>query len=221
LPAIRDPQALAAILARDPALRERLAGWTLAQAILTAGRWLSAGTALSVAVELTHGQLGTPAFAESLEQKLADAKLTPELLELEITDMPDDDELAALAAVLVDVRATGVRIALARIDDRCSLGELRRLPLDTLRIDHSTIERLGPEFVATVSKVARALELRFAATGIDSPAALAAIDPHEPDELSGLLLGPAVPGTGVPGLCAPDAIAPNRTLHAPLGARSQ
>src|SRR5262249_52287982 len=47
-----DPQALPAILAADPALRERLACWTLHHACRDAARWAADGIALRLAVEL-------------------------------------------------------------------------------------------------------------------------------------------------------------------------
>jgi len=45
-PRPHNPQALSAMLAADPVLRERLASWTLAQACRDAGGWAASGAAV-------------------------------------------------------------------------------------------------------------------------------------------------------------------------------
>ncbi|MBC7975324.1 MAG: hypothetical protein H7138_10085, partial [Myxococcales bacterium] len=76
-------------------------------------------------------------------------------------------------------------------------------------------DRLGPTLLATVATIARGLGLQLAVSEIDSPAALAALDPHEPHELSGGLFGPVLPASGVPGLLAdPGNLRPRRTTLA-------
>jgi CheY-like chemotaxis protein/predicted signal transduction protein with EAL and GGDEF domain len=207
LPAAKEPVLLDAILG-EPALRDRLASWTLKQACRDGAQWLAAGTALRVAVELPYTQLVRPGFAGELGRLFGDTRFEPVLLDLELIDLPertDDDELDRIAGVLHTLRGLGVRVALACVDDRRSLGELRRLPLDSLRVERSAIERLGPSLLATVAAVARGLALRIAVTEIDTPAALAVLDAYELDELTGALLGAAVPAAGVLGLTAEPA----------------
>ncbi|HET7506185.1 MAG TPA: response regulator [Kofleriaceae bacterium] len=208
VPAARDPTILEHALAGDPLLRDRLASWTLHEACRDAARWQRQARELRIAVELPCGQLRTPGFAEAFERRLAETGADPRLLDLEITDLPaDPEELDRVAAALRALRALGIRIALAEVGDGCSIGELRRLPLDALRIDRAAIDRLGPTFLAAIATIAQALALALAVAGIDSPAALAALDPHTPHELSGALFGAAVPASGVPGL-AGSASAP-------------
>jgi EAL domain-containing protein (putative c-di-GMP-specific phosphodiesterase class I) len=205
-PAERDPHALAAILGGDPALAERLARWTLRQACRDGGHWLAGGCALRLAVELPAALAAAPDFASGLPRALAEAGFEPLLLDLELAGPPapapgsGDDELDRLAAALAEIRALGPRIALAHVDDGCALRELHRLPLDGLAVDRAAIDRLGPGLWATLARVARGLELRLAVADVDAPAALAALDPHEPDELAGALFGAAVPASLVPEL---------------------
>jgi predicted signal transduction protein with EAL and GGDEF domain/FixJ family two-component response regulator len=198
-----DPQTLVELLAADPLLRDRLAAWTLAQACRDAARWRAAGAALLIAIELPYEQLAAPEFVATFQRLVDDTGLEPGLVDLELADLPADrDELARLASALGAVRGLGVRLALAHVGDGCSLGDLRRLPLDTLQLDGAMIARLGPTFLATIAPIARALHLRLAVAEIASPAALAALDPHEVDELSGALFGGAVPASGVPDLAS-------------------
>ncbi|HEX3760071.1 MAG TPA: response regulator [Kofleriaceae bacterium] len=206
-PAERDPQALPAILAGNPALADRLARWTLDRACRDAARWLAGGLALRLAVELPAARVAAPDFASDLARVVADARFEPLLLDLELAGpLAGDDELERLAAAATAVRALGARVALAHVDDRCSLRELRRLPLDGLAVDRATIDRIGPSLVATLAGLARGLELRLAVTDVDAPAALAALDPHEPDELAGALFGAAVTADQVSELVHAPAI---------------
>jgi predicted signal transduction protein with EAL and GGDEF domain len=195
LPGEHDPQALAAVLAEDAVLRDHLARRTLLQTCRDTAQWLAAGTAVRVAVELPYTQLIEPAFAELLHL-VTDPSFEPALFDLELVDLPPADDIERVAAALRKLRELGVRIALACVDDSRSLGELRRLPLDALRVDSATIERLGPTFVAAL---ARGLDLRIAVTGIDASAALGAVDACEPHELSGAALAAAVSAADVLG----------------------
>jgi CheY-like chemotaxis protein/predicted signal transduction protein with EAL and GGDEF domain len=214
LPTSHDPQALVQILAGDPGLRARFAHWTLAEACRDAARWALAAARPRLAVELPATLLATPGFV-ALVTALT-AACDPRLLDLELVELPaTDDELDRLAATLRALRELGVRIALARVDDSCAMRELRRLPLDTLRVERAAIDRLGPSLLATTATIARGLGLALAVSEIDSPAALAALDPHEPHELAGALFGIAVPASAVPGLHAdPNSL---RVRRATLG----
>lgn len=201
LPTSHDPQALVHILAGEPVLRDGFARWTLAEACRDAARWAAAAATPRIAVELPATLLAAPGFV-ALFTELA-AACDPRLLDLELVEPPStDDELERLAATLRSLRALGVRIALARVDDSCAIRELRRLPIDALRVERTTIDRLGPTLLATTATIARGLGLALAVSEIDSPAALAALDPHEPHELAGALFGAAVPASAVPGLRA-------------------
>ncbi len=97
----------------------------------------------------------------------------------------------------VKLQDDGVHIELACVDDALSVRCLRRLPLHTLRIERATLDRLGARFLETVVVMAQALALRISATEIDSPAALAALEPHVFDDLAGAVIGPAVPASAV------------------------
>jgi EAL domain-containing protein (putative c-di-GMP-specific phosphodiesterase class I) len=155
---------------------------------------------MRLAVELPAGRIAAPGFVEAFQHVLAEAGFEPLLLDLELAEPPAGDELDRVATALGEIRALGVRVALAHVDDRCSLRELRRLPIDGLAVDRATIDRLGPDLWASVARLARGFDLRLAVADIDAPAALAALDPHAPSELAGALFGAAVPASKVPDL---------------------
>lgn len=220
-PAARDPLAFASILEADPVLRDRLAMWTLGEACRDGARWLAAGAAVRVAVELPSGQLSSPSFVSMLRKLLSETGFEPTLLELELVDVPSGErDVERIATVLRTIHAEGVHVTLARVDDTCSIRELRRLPVETLRVERATLDRLGPTFLATVVAIAQALDLQVTATEIDSPAALAALEPHALDDLAGALLGASVPAAEVLGLVDPPPVSGEIRTARRVGATS-
>jgi EAL domain-containing protein (putative c-di-GMP-specific phosphodiesterase class I) len=194
---VHDPRAYASILDADPLLH-RLAMWTLREACRDAARWVAAGAPVRVAVEFQSSQVTGPAFVATVRELCAEAGCDPSLLELELIDLPSGErDLERTATALHALHADGVHITLAHVDDACSIRELRRLPLDTLRVGRATLDRLGPKFLETVVVIAQALALRVAASEIDSPAALVALEPHVFDDLAGAVVGASVPSAAV------------------------
>lgn len=204
----QDPRTYASILEADPVLKHRLAMWTLREACRDAVRWVAEGTPVRVAVQVSSGQVVSPAFVPMLREMFSDAPLDPALLELELVDLPAGDrELDHVVKALTALHEDGVHITLARVDDTCVLSCLRRLPIDTLRVERRTLDRLGSQFLETIVVIAQALALRIGATDIDSPAALAALEPHVLDDLAGTVMGPAVPASAVLALTGEPRIA--------------
>ncbi len=127
-------------------------------------------------------------------------RCTLALLDLEfLADAPvADGELEEVGAAITVLRDAGIPAALARADDRSAIGQLRRLPLDTLRLERAAIERLGTGFLAAISAIARALGLRVAVTDVDALRGVRrAFAAHAPDEIAGVLIGVAMPATEV------------------------
>ncbi len=95
-----------------------------------------------VAVNLSERQLRDPDLIASVRRALDDTGLDPALLVLELTEGMLIDEAEATLARLRELRELGVRLA---IDDfgmgYSSLGYLRRLPVDALKIDKSFVRR--------------------------------------------------------------------------------
>jgi diguanylate cyclase (GGDEF)-like protein len=95
---------------------------------------------LWMSVNVSVCQLDRPAFAEEVNCVLSAAGLEPASLVLEVTESVLADPQGGAAATLAALRLPGVRVAL---DDfgvgYSSIGYLRRLPLDVLKIDRSFV----------------------------------------------------------------------------------
>jgi len=205
------PGLFTAVLAQDAVLRDRVALWTLECATRDGARWLAAGAAFRIAVEIPMSVFGTPADADALAERVHQLGFRSDLVELELRDVPrDHHELDRAAAIAGGLRAAGFGLALASLDGDTTLAQVHRLAPEIVRIDRSTLERHGSSLLAVVVHAARALGIRIAASSVDAPAALATLEDHVVDEISGALDGPPLTADGVLGMAVPafDTVTP-------------
>jgi diguanylate cyclase (GGDEF)-like protein len=155
----------------EPTLHiEALTEYVLSAALEQWQRWRDVGLDLSVAVNIPVQVLRTGQLAGRVTALLARWQVPPEALELEITEstlMSDcADALAALDAI-------GVRLA---IDDfgtgYSSLAYLKRMPVDTLKIDRSFVGAMSTSssdgvIVHSTLLLARSLGLATVAEGVE------------------------------------------------------
>lgn len=179
-------------LAERNGLISRIGDWVLDQACRDA---LSLPPSVKISVNLSRVQMSDPGFVGRVAETLARTGLSPERLELEVTETAILDNEAAACRVLLDLRALGVSVA---IDDfgvgQSALSCLRSLPIGRIKIDRSFVNDLATDakarsiFVAVVS-LAKSLGIKTTAEGIETEqqriiAALAGCD-----HLQGYLLG--------------------------------
>jgi diguanylate cyclase (GGDEF)-like protein len=155
-----------------------LGDWVLATA-LREGRALrraNPGADLIINVNVSVLQLPRPGFCGDVAGMLEAEGFPPTGLCLEITESMLTD--AASAAVLAEIRALGVEIA---IDDfgigYSSLSYLRRLPVDKVKLDRSFLEDMegdprGIDFVSAVIALAHAAGKPVVFEGIETQAQL-------------------------------------------------
>ena len=168
--------------------------WVLREACRTAARQMK-GESVSVSVNASPLQLRHPKFADMVMRTLEEVGLSPERLEIEVTEsmMVDDDERAL--EVFEKLKAVGVRLAL---DDfgtgYSSLSYLSRFPFDSLKIDQSFVKNLKQDascqsIIKSIIEMARALNLRIVAEGVETLEELAILLQFNCDEIQGFLIG--------------------------------
>jgi diguanylate cyclase (GGDEF)-like protein/PAS domain S-box-containing protein len=169
-------------LAEETGLILPLGDWILREACLQMRQWQEEhpdNSPLFVSVNLSVKQVQQPSLPADLRQILAETGLSADSLQLEITEsvMMKDDE--STIATLRALRDLGVKLA---IDDfgtgYSSLRYLKRLPIDTLKIDRSFVKGLGRDpkdtaIVRTVITFAKALNLVVNGEGIETVQQLA------------------------------------------------
>lgn len=129
--------------------------------------------AVSVNVSPRHALQGE--LAAGVEQALAATGFEPASLLVELTESERIEDVERLAAVLGAVRALGVSVALDDFGTGWStLGLLRRVPFDALKIDRSFTAGLPSSrgdraLVASIVTLARSLGVPAVAEGIERP----------------------------------------------------
>jgi diguanylate cyclase (GGDEF)-like protein/PAS domain S-box-containing protein len=151
-----------------------LGACVLRDAVKQAARWRATyGDSPSVTVNLSGSQLEHDGIAAEIDAVLREAQLAPAQLVLEITETAIMQNAETMLARLHDLKGLGVGLA---IDDfgtgYSSLSYLQRLPVDIVKIDQLFTRDLrdgdqGIAFMRTIIALARALNLRTVAEGVE------------------------------------------------------
>ena len=170
-----------------------LGNWVLHEACRQQAAWRDQGLKLlPVAVNVSPHQVVSHSVEELLAP-LAEYNLSLGAIEIEITESAMMDRLSAAQNVVESLRQSGIGIS---IDDfgtgHSSLGNLRRLPIDTLKIDRSFVEDIDHsseafDIVATIAAMAKALSLNVVAEGVETEAQATLLCAHGIDVMQGYL----------------------------------
>jgi EAL domain-containing protein (putative c-di-GMP-specific phosphodiesterase class I) len=165
-------------LAEENGLIVPIGRWVLEQACAQAAAWRARGHRLTIAVNVSARQLERPQFVEEVRTALRDSALAPSDLTLEITETVLMRKPEETAALLAQLKALGVRIA---VDDfgtgYSSLAYLRQFPVDSLKIDRTFITGLAHSSEAhalthTLIQLGKALGLQTLAEGVEEQSQL-------------------------------------------------
>ena len=159
-------------LAESTGLIEPLGRWVLAHACTQGARW-SGGAPFTLGINLSVRQLLEPGIVADVREALRASGLPPEQLVLEITETLLATDALAAAARLHELKALGVRLAL---DDfgigYSSLGRLRELPIDILKIDgtfsRDLASREGITLMQAIVYLGKALGLQVIGEGVET-----------------------------------------------------
>jgi diguanylate cyclase (GGDEF)-like protein len=189
-------------IAEETGLIVPIGAWVMREACVQAMRLFDDGR-IVVRVNVSARQLAEPGLTATVADALAVSGLPPERLCLEVTEsvvLEDGDRSVAALEALRDI---GVGVSL---DDfgtgYCSLSYLRRLPIDSLKIDRSFVRGLGNEadddsIVTSVIDLARSLGVSVVAEGVETEEQLAGLRARGCDTVQGYLFARPGPATGI------------------------
>ena len=130
---------------------------------------------LVMCINLSTSQFGQRDLAEQLRQAASEFRLDPSWLRLEITESTLLHHSDVADATLSQLKAHNLRLC---VDDfgtgYASLSNLRRYPIDAVKIDHSFVGTIcedegNRDFVRTTIALAQTLKLQAVAVGIERP----------------------------------------------------
>jgi predicted signal transduction protein with EAL and GGDEF domain len=189
--------------AEDSGLIVPIGEWVLREAMTQARRWQSAGRPLMLSVNVSATQLGRPTFVERLRRVLEETGFDPALLELEVTEGVIIEGAGEAREALDHIAALGVGVA---IDDfgtgYSGLAYLKRLPIDTVKIDQSFVRDLtvDPDDAAIVTAIvamSQSLGVDVVAEGVETEEQLAELRRLGCHRGQGYLLAPPMDARAV------------------------
>ena len=166
---------------------------------------------LTLSVNLSVRQLQQADLAERVARSLAETRLAPGALHLEITESMIIDLSERAGTALRNLRRLGVAIALDDFGTGfSSLSTLRTMPVEVLKIDRSFVVGRETErnlaIVDAVVRLAHALNIEVVAEGIETPAARAALMAVGCDRGQGYLFGRPMPAEDLETLLGVGAV---------------
>ena len=194
-------------IAEETGLIVPIGRWVLKTACAQNVAWMKRGMpALSMAVNLSPRQFSDENLLTDIDDALASSGMPPELLQLEITESLVMHNVGRAVELLQVIRSRGVRLA---IDDfgtgYSSMSLMKKLPVDTLKIDRSFVQDLPDDaedcaIAQAIVSMGRALGLTVVAEGVETESQAAFLRAHECDEMQGYLFSPPVVAAAIPAL---------------------
>jgi EAL domain-containing protein (putative c-di-GMP-specific phosphodiesterase class I) len=168
--------------------------WVLRTACAQAKKWQDDGlAAVPVAVNLSAVQFRQDGFTALVRSVLEDTGLSAEYLELELTESLLLSNADVVSETLKGLKQMGLQLT---IDDfgtgYSSLSYLKQLPVNKLKIDQSFIREIAinaddAAITIAIINMAKSLDLKVIAEGVETKAQLSFLRDHECDEMQGLL----------------------------------
>jgi diguanylate cyclase (GGDEF)-like protein len=205
----------------------QIGAWTLRVALQDATRWqLEFGEPLTIGINVSTRQLQEPGFAASVLKCLRDHAFPPERLEIELIERSLMLSENPVLEQLEQLRQAGVRISLDDFGtEQSCLSLLHKLPIDTIKLDHSFVRAMDDEprvlpIIQAIVFIARSLGKRVIAEGIEHVGPVPALMNMGKMDFQGYLLSRPVPAKEVDkliltwrsGIAMPDAFL-SETLH--------
>jgi EAL domain-containing protein (putative c-di-GMP-specific phosphodiesterase class I)/GGDEF domain-containing protein len=196
-------------VAEETGLILPLSAFVLEEACREARRWRDEGLpAVRVAVNISGVHFGAADLTELVRETLARTGLPADALELELTESILLQKTGVAVARLRSLKAMGVHLS---IDDfgtgYSSLSYLKRLPVDSLKIDQSFVREVttDPEDAALTTSIilmGKSLKLKIVAEGVETESQLEFLRVLECDEAQGFLIGRPMPAAEARALLA-------------------
>jgi diguanylate cyclase (GGDEF)-like protein len=187
-------------MAEDTGLILDIGWYVMREACSHTRSWQDLGfRRLRIAVNISARHFQQRDFLERLVEVLGETKLDPASLELELTETSIMENPESAAKLLQQIRRLGVTVA---IDDfgtgYSSLSYLKRLPIDTVKLDRSfvmgaTTDPDDAALVMAIVTLAHNLRLKVIAEGVEADDQVAFLRLLRCDEAQGFLFGKPMP----------------------------
>jgi diguanylate cyclase (GGDEF)-like protein len=187
-------------LAEETGLIVPIGNWVSKTACAQTKQWHSEGfDCLGISVNLCARQFQEQDLVSTVIEILEQSELEPKYLELEITESSIMTNADFAVKVLTELKQMGIRVS---VDDFgtgfSSLGYLKRLPIDILKIDQSFVRDVSTDpddaaLVMAIITLAHNLRLKVIAEGVETEEQLRILRLLRCDEIQGYLFSKPLP----------------------------
>jgi diguanylate cyclase (GGDEF)-like protein/PAS domain S-box-containing protein len=198
-------------IAEESGLILPIGDWVFGAACSQARAWANAGMpAKTMAVNVSGVQFQSGEFLDGLFAALNKTGLDPGFLELDVNESVLMHHPGRTAFVLGTLRDRGVQVSVDNFGrGNSSLSSMRKLPLKALKIDRSFVHRIttvpgGTAAVEAFIEMARSLNLRVIAQGVETAEDLEFLWAHDCDEAQGNFFSRPVPPDQLAKLLQPN-----------------
>ena len=161
-------------IAEQYGLMVPLGEWIFHQACSQAAEWQQTGVHdVSVSINVSGKQFSAPNFIDFVARCLAETKVDPTGIMIELTESLAMDDATATIILLHELKALGLQIS---IDDfgtgYSSLSYLKNFPLDELKIDKAFVDGLPEDkgdqaITSAIITMAKKLDFKVVAEGVE------------------------------------------------------
>ncbi|WP_406770485.1 bifunctional diguanylate cyclase/phosphodiesterase [Candidatus Clostridium stratigraminis] len=196
-------------LAEETGLIVQIGEYVLRKACLQNKLWQKKGYPCKrIAVNISARQLKDLNFVDTIKQILEETGLEPKWLEIEITESMIIEDMNLVLEIIQSLRKMGICIAL---DDfgtgYSSLNYLTNLPIDTLKIDKSFIDKIHTGYneqavTKAIIGLAHNINLEIVAEGVENNEQLKLLKDYGCDKVQGYLFSKPLPAVDFESLLA-------------------
>ncbi|MEO0869088.1 MAG: EAL domain-containing protein, partial [Cyanobacteria bacterium J06642_11] len=183
-------------LAEETGLIISIGQWVLETACRQARQWQDMNLDLRhMSVNLSSVQFNQGSLSQQVAETLQETGLSPQMLELEITETALMQDANAAVRTLNELKELGMRLA---VDDfgtgYSSLGYLQKLPIDTLKIDNCfvrgvTHDHKNQVILQSAIQMGHDLGLCIIAEGVETLDEQSLLEAYHCDFVQGYLIG--------------------------------
>ncbi len=191
-------------LAEETGLIVAIGEWVMRDVCRQLKDWQAKGyPAAPIAVNVSPIQLRHNQFVETLRAILDETQVAPSLIEIELTESAIMQNVETTASILKEIKAMGIRVS---VDDfgtgYSSLSQLKRFPIDTLKIDKSFVLNINRNkedeaIVTAIISMARSLGMDVVAEGVETPEQMQILALKGCHQMQGYLFSKPLPSKSI------------------------
>lgn len=191
-------------MAEKTGLIKPLTNWVLTEALRQCHDWGQQGLDLAVSVNISNSSLVDPEFPQTIAHALAEIRVRPEKLELEISEVGIMVEPPRTIAAIMRLSEIGVQII---IDDfgtgYSSMAYLSKLPIARIKVDKSFVRDMVDNnndavIVRSIISLGHNLSLSVVAEGVENNATWDQLKSLGCDSAQGYCMSRPIPASQIP-----------------------